>query len=267
MVRRNMKLFVISVLLAGANCGLMATEAKLALRAALETHKGSTKAPPVVAAIKALSALSPYKAPAREPALLGAWQQINSPDFPSSKQTAEGDFQYTLGKLSFGVFEPKNLMCTLGKVCNPLSEGTESMVMLIDYEIQVQLNIETEDGLPMPAELITFAKCARVSDDRVSVAFAGGVLKPVGNCDREAWRRTFAPSLAAKPRKRTLLMNWLLQRMMGLVKPNEMTEDGAMRYEMTKAPEGYLDILYLDDDLRITRGNRGSYVVAKRVTE
>jgi len=153
-------------------------------------------------------------------------------------------------------------MCTLGPIGNPLKasevEGT------IEYEIQVPMSINIEDGPPMTAELLNFATCSAASDERLTVEFSGGVLQPTGECDREAWRKTFGPALAAKPGKRARLMDWLLGKMMGLVKPKEMSDGDEMRYQMTKAPKGYLDVLYLDDELRITRGNRGSLVVCER---
>ena len=62
-------------------------------------------------------------------------------------------------------------------------------------------------------------------------------------------------------------MNWLLKRMMGLEKPTGLAADNSMSYKMKKAPLGHLDILYLDDELRITRGNKGSVVIAERARD
>ena len=243
-------------------CGLTLPEAKVALRAALAAHGGNTKEPPVAEAVEALAALCPSAAPAREPGLLGDWRQINAPEYKGGTQTADGAFQYTLGRLSFGIFEPKDLMCTLGAIGNPLVESEAEGVM--DYEIQVPMSIEIRDGPPLPAELLNFATCTAETDERLSVSFSGGVLKPTSDCDREAWRSTFGPALATKPGKRARLMNWLLGKMMGLVKPTELADGDVMRYAMTKAPTGFLDVIFLDDELRITRGNRGSLVVCER---
>lgn len=55
--------------------------------------------------------------------------------------------------------------------------------------------------------------------------------------------------------------------MMGLEKPTGLAADGSMSYEMKKPPgNAYLDILYLDDELRITRGSAGSIVIAQRAS-
>ena len=84
----------------------------------------------------------------------------------------------------------------------------------------------------------------------------------------EAWTSTFEAAFEKyKPRKRERLMNWLLKRMMGLEKPTGMSTDGYMTYKMKKSPHGTLDVLFLDDELRITRGNRGSVVIAERARD
>ena len=59
-------------------------------------------------------------------------------------------------------------------------------------------------------------------------------------------------------------MNWLLKRMMGLEKPTGMSTDGSLTYKMKKSPHGHLDVIFLDDELRITRGNKGTVVIAER---
>ena len=237
--------------------------AKCALRSALADNGGNSKAPAVVAAVDALSSLCPFEAPTRESALLGKWQQINAPEYSGGTRDASGAFQYTLGRLSFGIFQPKDLMCTLGPILNPLKESAVAGV--IEYEIEIPFSIERDDGPSLSAEIINFATCAVETDTRLSVSFSGGVMRPAEGSDRPAWREVFGPALVAKPGKRVRVMNWLLRRLMGLIKPSQLGDDDAMSYQMTKAPKGHLDVLYLDDELRITRGNRGSLVICERL--
>ena len=57
---------------------------------------------------------------------------------------------------------------------------------------------------------------------------------------------------------------------MGLEKPTGLAADGSMSYEIKKPPKpakNYLDILYLDEELRITRGSKGSVVIAERARD
>ena len=45
---------------------------------------------------------------------------------------------------------------------------------------------------------------------------------------------------------------------------NENPLNNVLKYKLEKPAEGYLDILYLDETLRVTRGNRGSVVVVQK---
>ena len=51
--------------------------------------------------------------------------------------------------------------------------------------------------------------------------------------------------------------------------PDQMDEDGTMRYELKRPIGGhglaFTDVLYLDDDLRILRGHHGQIYVCARV--
>ena len=55
-----------------------------------------------------------------------------------------------------------------------------------------------------------------------------------------------------------------------LTATTERAADGSMSYEIKKPPKpakNYLDILYLDEELRITRGSKGSVVIAERARD
>ena len=43
------------------------------------------------------------------------------------------------------------------------------------------------------------------------------------------------------------------------------TVQGLQAYAVAKPMLGFVDVLYADDGLRVTRGNRGSLVVTQRV--
>ncbi len=45
------------------------------------------------------------------------------------------------------------------------------------------------------------------------------------------------------------------------------TQTGKRVFEMKKSPKGILKLLYLDDELRITRGNRGTVLACQRQVE
>ena len=57
-------------------------------------------------------------------------------------------------------------------------------------------------------------------------------------------------------------MLWVLERALGItVAP---PDDGVARYAMARPIAGHVDVLYLDDDMRVGRGNRGSVTVVRR---
>lgn len=43
----------------------------------------------------------------------------------------------------------------------------------------------------------------------------------------------------------------------------QRTRDHSVHFDMKRAPRGHMDVLYLSDNTRITRGNRGTLVVVE----
>ncbi len=57
----------------------------------------------------------------------GEWIQLSAPIFPNAIKEdppdgAPGKFKYTLGRLSFNMFQPKNLVCTLDSTTNLIDQ-------------------------------------------------------------------------------------------------------------------------------------------------
>merc|ERR1712176_293962 len=198
-------------------------------------------------------------------AFLGEWIQLNAPEFKGDLGLdADGRRQYSLGHMTFGIYEPKDLVCAIDKVSNPVKRRGD----VITYDVAIPLSFKDAAGRTATGTLLNEGECESLSESRVGVKFTGGSLCPDGDEECDAWASTFGAAFETyKPRKRDRLMNWLLKRMMGLEKPTGMSTDGKMTYKMKKAPLGHLDILYLDDELRITRGNKGSVVIAERARD
>ena len=241
--------------------------AKARLREALHSAEDRVSDPKVLDCVEALAIYNPTDAPAKSDALLGDWYQINAPEFPGDRGVdEEGNRLYTLGQGTFGVFEPKELVCAMGKARNPFVRRKDSSGV-VDYTVEIPISFKDAEGRPASGTLVNEAQCEVISDDRLGVKFTGGYLCPDGE-DCEVWNSTFEAAFANyKLRKRDRLMNWLLKRMMGLQKPTGMSTDGSMTYKMTKSPHGHLDVLFLDDELRITRGNKGTVVIAERARD
>jgi hypothetical protein len=99
------------------------------------------------------------------------------------------------------------------------------------------------------------------------VQFTGGILKPQSTTNLEEWKAVFSEQ--GKPEKRSLvdiLMSGFLKLMFGLVPPQTMNpETGEVSFIMNRSPKGRLEILYLDEELRITRGEKGTVLVCERL--
>ncbi len=61
-------------------------------------------------------------------------------------------------------------------------------------------------------------------------------------------------------------MTSILRMMFGIVPPQEMDhQTGRVSFKMQRSPKGKLELLYLDEELRITQGERGTVLVCERL--
>jgi len=221
----------------------------------------------VIAAVESLAALSPTKDPATTGTFLDAdWRQVSKSTFPGELR----DEVYTLGRLSFSLYEPLDMEWQIDKTLNPVRPSSDSKDGERDYEFWIQLTCVDSRYPKFRGLMKNFGKCKPNSKDssRLEVWFTGGSFAPAEDMDPlllPEWKKTFGTAIGAKkPTLFSRLTNWAMKMMMGLKRPESVADDGSMRYEMTKAPHGYTDILFMDEDLRITKGNRGSIVVVDR---
>lgn len=213
--------------------------------------------------------------PTADPALTGAyldadWLQVSRPDY--NYGGTEGSTEYTLGQLSFNMYEPQDMKVQVEKttqLVTPLDGDPDSRV----WDISLHVTCADERYPPFKALLTTHGRIKPGKDQdganrRLEVWFTSGELKPAPDTDpelRNQWATTFQS--AQRERKRTIgsmLKGTMLKLMMGLSPPEGVQEDGAITWEMSRPPHGYTDILYIDDKLRVTRGNRGSIVAVTR---
>ncbi len=106
--------------------------------------------------------------------------------------------------------------------------------------------------------------------NRLSIWFSGGKIEPnVEENEMELWMKAFGGGIQKRflQEKARILAAKLL---LGAQVPSKMEENGSMEFELTR-PIGahgstYIDILYLDENLRIAQGHKGSLFVSTRVT-
>jgi hypothetical protein len=239
--------------------------AKQALRAALANHHGDPTQPAVAAAIAGLAALTPHPAPARHPDLIGNWRLLSAPSFPDGERQSDGTYAYTLGRLAFNMFPPQDLSVVIHQVWQPVFPITDTHQYTHDIVVKFT---PLSDTVPALAGIIrNLAVCQPSSDTELQVKFTGGVLEPAEGTDLKAWTTLFAASAAAH---RLTWKGWwqtvALKVMFGLVPPDAMeAASGRLEFKMQRSPKGTLTILYLDDELRITRGQRETVLVCERI--
>jgi len=246
----------------------------------LREHGGEPKDPCVEDAILELSKCNPierYIDAELERALQGKWTSVSRPDFPDGKgKNSAGDYQFTLGRMSFGAFYPKSLLCSIQGIDNTIEKLENTHVSGISrgdndpplYSYDVSVKFAIEDECPCKGDvglLVTKGYCQRDTrtPSRFTVWFSGGELRPLFSEDMDRWEEVFGSSFDAsklswKEYFQDVLARWFLG----------FKRVGTSKFQFSRLIGGqgkaYVDILYLDDDLRITRGNRGSIVIACR---
>mmetsp|Transcript_28135 Transcript_28135/g.59212 ORF Transcript_28135/g.59212 Transcript_28135/m.59212 type:complete len:329 (+) Transcript_28135:96-1082(+) len=257
---------------------------KAKLRALLSKHNGCTTDKGVVDAIEKLSKLNPHPTNCAQLQLfLGEYSTLTTPNYPGRIKNSSGDkdvVQYTLGRLSFNIFQPNELVCTVKSIRNPIHphyEEYDQTTATFSYHIIVELTIHTPDG-DLDATLINRGFCRENEDkkNRLMVTFKGGTLIP-GNISTVSdgnmlalWEKTFANAYEKADEKRSYfgwIYQYFLKLIIGLTLPTDAKNhyDNAFHFDMKRPPKGFFDVLYLDDDMRITKGNRGTISVLERV--
>ena len=107
---------------------------------------------------------------------------------------------------------------------------------------------------------------------RLSIWFSGGTLEVQDEVDDlDEWKRIFDMS-SAPDRKPEEYANILAAKvLLGAHVPEKMDEDGTMRFSLKRPIGGhnavFVDLVYMDENLRIMRGHHGSVYVCIRVPE
>jgi hypothetical protein len=239
--------------------------AKTMLREALATYEGNTKHEAVIAAIERLVSLNPTVLPARSETLMdGRWLLISAPNFPNGEHRADGKYIYTLGRLAFNMFEPTSLKIAIDRVLQPvipLGNGQQRT-----HDIIVEFTTVDENTPTLQGVVRNLGVCEPADDNVLQVQFTGGELAPKNQNEMEAWKDIFGEqSKPARKGLKEILMTGFLKVMFGIVPPQGMDgQTGRVSFKMQRSPKGKLELLYLDEELRITRGERGRVLVCER---
>jgi hypothetical protein len=276
-------------------------EVKASLKRILLENNGDTSQPAVQDVIKTLQNLSTetrgdaeWNITQNKHFHTGRWRAITTPPFPGRLPDDGGKAKYTLGRMSFNMFKPTKAVCAIDEIVNAIQpldsdsgvdETGGSWEQTYNFEVLMEISVpRTTEGdaagetTVLPAKLINCGVCTPTSPTRLGVKFQSGTLKP--NFDMtlkenevraKAWEETFEGAIAKEAEAQSILgkvatiaSNGLMKLMMGLEPPVDRM-DFTQTYTIARPIAGHLDILYMDEDLRISKGNRGTIVVVERI--
>eukprot|EP00979_Chaetoceros_neogracilis_P006369 scaffold1288_cov286-Chaetoceros_neogracile.AAC.16 len=281
--------------------------------------------------LRALHVMTDFDARSTKPSekyLEGNWLTISRPHFTECLgQNTNGDYMYTLGRMSFDLFGPGNLVCSISGIFNSIQvdsckndiksvpkslrdEVTKGKSILRKYEYVFNATIRTAHYFfsltnifsMFPNSIVTAFKIEQDSPlfgphspnrnvhralrgtittyghvlpdpkkpNRLSIWFSGGKIEPSSDQqDLDLWKKAFGGGQIKRhlqEKARILAAKILL----GATVPSAVEDDGSMEFVLTRPIGGhgstYVDVLYLDNSLRIVQGNKGSLFVMTRVS-
>ena len=185
------------------------------------------------AIIESLEQANPVAAPASKPDLYdGHFQLLNS---TMQGVLYRGAF-ITLGRATFNAFQPSSLQIQMHEVYNDVGVREPDA-----YDLALEFTIAQEGVPPLEGVIVNNARFEQEGSDRLSIVFLRSTLRPRNpERDLDAWLKIFKDSSIG------------------------MDEQGTFQKSLPPA-KGWLDITYLDKDMRITRGNHGAVVVVKKL--
>mmetsp|Transcript_27622 Transcript_27622/g.42287 ORF Transcript_27622/g.42287 Transcript_27622/m.42287 type:complete len:732 (+) Transcript_27622:302-2497(+) len=232
----------------------------------------------------------------------GNWLLLSRPNYAECLGTnSAGEYMYTLGRMSFDMFTPSSLVCSISGVFNSI-EIVKDKTSLRSIPKKLKDDIGKADCALRRYNLITAFKVESSSPlfgpnspnqnvnhplrgtitthgymipdphtpNRHSIWFSSGKIEPnVEDKNLDLWKRAFSGGTLRRhlsEKARVLAAKLLL----GALVPSKMEDDGSMEFEMTRPIGGhgsaYVDVLYMDENLRIVQGHRGSLFVSTRVS-
>ena len=233
--------------------------AKQNLKRELLDNNGSTASPKVLESIEKLHKLNPTTHCASSSFLVGTFITLTAPNFPANVGIdSNGNFQYTLGRLTFDLLHPNNLVCSIQNIYQPVRKMSDSPFQM-SYAVNISLLSSDADGSELYSILFNDGYCSPSSEDgdRLEVKFTECILSPDYSVQQDLtrWNKIFKVQAATAPGIATTHF------------ASHMHINDSICVSIHRPPTGYLDILFLDHTMRVTRGNRNSLVVVERVDD
>lgn len=240
--------------------------AKIALKEALKLCDGDTNNEIVAKAIARLVAINTTLAPVQSDALqFGNLRLISAPNFPDGQKREDGKYEYTLGRLAFNIFEPTDLKLVIDRVFQPVFSLEEAGKL--SHDIIVEFTIIDERAKNLQG-IIKNRGQAFASDDRtLQVKFTGAELFPLNSEEDPQKMQVWLNVFDIKKRDKTVNLGktiqlFLAKLLFGVQLPSSVDrKTGKLSFTMSRSPEGGLETIYLDSELRITRSTKKKTVL------
>ena len=229
----------------------------------------------------------------------GLWLTLTKPTFfDCLGDNPDGDPMYTLGRMSFDMFGPTNIVCSLQGNYNQIQpveklppyipksilqqDGQEQELdikNIFTYNIVTAFTMEEMEGnpnrRPLRGMMITYGYMIPDPDvpHRHTVWITGGRMRLSTSCpatDDTAleWNRTIGNPKRSRSFKEHATLLALKLFMGAEFKCSYNQELAEQEYVFTRPLGGhgmtYIDTLYMDEDVRIVRGHRGTLFVFSR---
>ena len=195
----------------------------------------------------------------------GQWLLISAPNFPNGERQTDGTYVYTLGRLAFNLFQPTRLKVAIDRVLQPVlpTENDQQRT----HDIIVEFTTVEQDMPQLQGIVHNFGICQPTDEQTLLVRFTGGVLAPQHPEQLEQWRAVFGnQSRSGKRSLKERVVGSLANLWLGIIPPQGIDQQtGKVSFTMQRSPQGKLTLLYLDEELRITRGERGTVLVCERL--
>jgi hypothetical protein len=196
--------------------------------------------------IAKLEKLNPYPEAREFPHLFnGCFQAVKSTLKQKGREELKeaGVFAttFTLGRVAFNAFKPLGQEVVITETYNHVGQASED-----EYLIISKISVKVGEGEePLEGLVVNVGKFSFVNPKDVEVVFVSTTLRPL------------------HPEKENDLRRW--KEVFQEANPS-MDERGFVTVQLPAA-KGKLDLLYLDEEMRITKGNLGNVFVTNRLKQ
>eukprot|EP00977_Amphora_coffeiformis_P001569 scaffold297_cov171-Amphora_coffeaeformis.AAC.18 len=230
-----------------------------------------------------------------ESQLEDTWISMTKPDYKDCLgRNEQNDCMYTLGRMSFGMLHPTQLVCSIQGTFNDIqavngmdedavkhvpanlkANVRDGNVQVRTYSIVTAFTIEPYNELfgenspnkgivdPIQGLMTVYSYIVPYpKQDRFSVWFTGGAVEINGGADK--WRSHFNRESIPNRTLGERAMLFAAGLLMGATTSDEMDDNGKLSFELTRPIAANIDLLYMDEMIRVMRTGKGTtYIFAR----